>query len=566
MNGAKLSEPGATVPQQRKQGNSRVILLPDTAFGLLMGTSRAREADMTRRSFLGASGALFSNGAPSKGTQERKPNVLLIMADQHRAGLTRRSGYALDTMPALDSLADRGLSFDLAYTTAPLCVPARVSMLTGRWPHAHRVRENAGAKHAFFEQDLFDICKALGYRRGLVGKNHSHLGPDKMDYFRPYSHNGALKPTPVTPDEAKFDAWLTQLNHGVGKQPTPFPVELQLPYRIVSHALEFLKETGDQPFLLWVSFPEPHNPYQVPKPYFDMFPPESVPSRCCGPEVLQKKSFKWRWLRGLQEATYPGYDDYWQRTKSNYLGMLRLIDDQLARLFRYMDERGLWENTIVVYVSDHGDYLTDYGLMRKGVGLPEALVRIPMVWAGYGIQARAADRLFVSLADVMPTLCEALGAEIPRGTQGRSLWPLLRGQPFPREEFRSVYAEVGFGGLHYDERDNLPYSIAQGGPTGAPRSFDELNPCTQSGYTKMVRMGSWKLVFDMLGNGELYNLEEDPYELDNRYGRPEVAGIQMQLLEELLAWTIRTQDTLPTARYAVKWASRGWYAPYRRRP
>jgi len=69
-----------------------------------------------------------------------------------------------------------------------------------------------------------------------------------------------------------------------------------------------------------------------------------------------------------------------------------------------------------------------------------------------------------------------------------------------------------------------------------------------------------------LGNGELYNLEEDPYELDNRYGRPEVAGIQMQLLEELLAWTIRTQDTLPTARYAVKWASRGWYAPYRRRP
>lgn len=510
---------------------------------------------------------LLAGVSPSAAAAARgsKPNVLIVMSDQQRAGLTRRSGYPLDTMPALDRMAERGVAFDRAYTTAPLCVPARVSLLTGRWPHAHRVRENAGAKHAFFEQDLFDVCRALGYRTGLAGKNHSHLTAAKMDYFRPYSHNGAVKPTVSNQEEAKFDAWLTNLNHGVGKQPTPFPVEMQLPYRIVSDAISFLNGAGDSPFLLWVSFPEPHNPYQAPKPYFDMFPPEKIPPRCCGPEVLERKGFKWRWLRGLEEDTYHGYDDYWQRTKSNYLGMLRMIDDQLARLWRFLEERGLWENTIVVYVSDHGDYVTDYGLMRKGVGLPEALVRIPMVWAGAGIRPQNPGQVFVSMADVMPTLCEAIGAEIPLGVQGRSLWPMLRGQSYPPEEFRSVYGEVGFGGLHYEESDSVPYSIAQMGPPGAPKTFDELNPCTQSGYMKMVRQGDWKLTFDMLGNGELYNLAEDPFELKNRYGDPAAAKVQMQMLEELLAWTIRTQDNLPTARYQAKWAKRNWYAPYRSR-
>lgn len=462
-------------------------------------------------------------------------------------------------------MAKNGVALDRAYTTAPLCVPARVSLLTGRWPHAHRVRENAGAKHAFFEQDLFDVCRALGYRTGLAGKNHSHLTAAKMDYFRPYSHNGAVKPTVPNQEEAKFDAWLTNLNHGVGKQPTPFPLELQLPYRIVSDAISFLKGAGDSPFLLWVSFPEPHNPYQAPKPYFDLFPPEKVPPRCCGPEVLAQKGFKWRWLRKLEDDTYPGYDDYWQRTKSNYLGMLRMIDDQLARLWRFLEEHGLWKNTVVVYVSDHGDYVTDYGLMRKGVGLPEALVRIPMVWAGAGIRPQNPGQVFVSLADVMPTLCEAIGADIPAGVQGRSLWPMLCGQSYPLEEFRSVYGEVGFGGLHYEESDSVPYSIAQMGPPGAPKTFDELNSCTQSGYMKMVRLGDWKLTFDMLGNGELYNLAEDPFELNNRYGDAAVASAQMQLLEELLAWTIRTQDNLPTARYQAKWAKRNWYASYRGR-
>jgi arylsulfatase A-like enzyme len=226
-----------------------------------------------------------------------------------------------------------------------------------------------------------------------------------------------------------------------------------------------------------------------------------------------------------------------------------------------LQEKNLLENTIVVYMADHGDYVTDYGLMHKGVETPEVLTRIPLVWAGWGIQQKPADKTnFVSIADVMPTLCEALGADIPHGAQGRSIWPMLQGKEYPREEFRSIYSEVGIGGLHYDASDHVPYSIAKiPGPPGAHPSFDELNQVTQSGYLKMVRMGDWKLTFDMMGSGQLYNVASDPYELKNLYGDRSLAGMQARLHEELLAWTIRSQDTLPTARYKTKWCPRNWY-------
>src|SRR5215472_1947417 len=117
---------------------------------------------MNRRTFLNlaASSALPAAGASTN----RRPNFLIIMADQHRAGLTRATGGTLDTMPALDRLAASGASFDRAYTPAPLCVPARVSMLTGRWPHAHRVRQNSAPGAAVFQTDLFQLTRGNGYR------------------------------------------------------------------------------------------------------------------------------------------------------------------------------------------------------------------------------------------------------------------------------------------------------------------------------------------------------------------------------------------------------------------
>jgi glucan phosphoethanolaminetransferase (alkaline phosphatase superfamily) len=139
---------------------------------------------MKRRSFLktfslsavaAVAGELAA--APSKASQiDReakpggKPNVLFVVSDQHRAGLTKREGYPLDTSPALDRLAERGVAFDRAYCAAPLCVPSRISMLTGRWPNAHRVRHNDMADQAFYSKHLYQVAKDLGYHTGLAGK------------------------------------------------------------------------------------------------------------------------------------------------------------------------------------------------------------------------------------------------------------------------------------------------------------------------------------------------------------------------------------------------------------
>jgi arylsulfatase A-like enzyme len=508
------------------------------------------------------SGAALSSTAQAAapGGESARPNILVIMSDQQRAGLTRGTGFPLDTMPALDRMASRGVSFDRAYTTAPLCVPARISMLTGRWPHAHRVRQNSAPRYAVFQKDLFHVCRERGYKTALAGKNHSHLTPDRVDLWRPYSHLQGWMPGNPPREYAGFQQWMEHLNHGVSDVATPFPVEAQFPYRIVSNAIDFVSGAGEQPFALWVSFAEPHNPYQVSRPYFDMFPPESVPPRGAGPETLEAKGFKWQWLHRLEESTYPGYEGRWRRTRSNYLGMLRLIDDQVARLLGHLESIGKARNTLVVYLADHGDYFCDYGLERKGVGLPEVLTRIPMVWSGWGVLARTQPAAMVSIADVLPTLCEAMGAPIPEGVQGRSLWPMLQGREYPRREFETVYSEVGFGGMDYGPDDRIdPHWGRVAGPPNATPTYDELNPVTQSGSMKMVRRGEWKLTFDTIGNGELYNVARDPYELKNLYGHAVAAARQQQLMADLLQWTIRTQDDLPVAAYKPKWPVHNWY-------
>jgi arylsulfatase A-like enzyme len=108
----------------------------------------------------GAAAPVARSQAPRQSGAQ--PNILVIMADQHRAGLTRAGGFPLDTMPTREGMASRGVSFDRAYTTAPLCVPARISMLTGRWPHAHRVRQNSAPNAAVFQSDLFQLTRGKG--------------------------------------------------------------------------------------------------------------------------------------------------------------------------------------------------------------------------------------------------------------------------------------------------------------------------------------------------------------------------------------------------------------------
>ena len=186
-----------------------------------------------------------------------------------------------------------------------------------------------------------------------------------------------------------------------------------------------------------MSFPEPHNPYQVPKPYFDMFPPATVPARTVGPEARAGKGFRWQWLRQLEKRTYPGYEQRWRRTRSNYLGMLRLIDDQFnsadaapgsLRQAREHDRR---------VPADHGDFFCDYGLERKGVDLPEVLTRIPMVWAGWNIRPQTNLPAFVSTADILPTLVRSHGRADPARLARPQSVAAAAGQTYPGRNSRA---------------------------------------------------------------------------------------------------------------------------------
>jgi arylsulfatase A-like enzyme len=214
----------------------------------------------------------------------------------------------------------------------------------------------------------------------------------------------------------------------------------------------------------------------------------------------------------------------------------------------------LAENTIVMFLSDHGDYAGDYGLQRKGAGLPECLIHVPFLIAGPGVEASRNNEDFISLVDIMPTICEAIGAEIPFGCQGRSIWPIVTGGDYPEAEFSSIYSEIGFGSLPYGVNERPPLHFDYAGPT-----FDELNTVTMSGNLKMVRKGDWKLIFDVMGKGELYNLATDPGELENLYADARYAGERLAMMEELLYWTIRSEDPLPRAKYLPKTAPHNWY-------
>lgn len=479
--------------------------------------------------------------------QTNKPNVVIIMTDQQRADLCGREGFPMAVTPFVDSLALHNVWFDKAYTVAPASIPARCSMFTGRYPTATHVRTNHNMNDIYYTKDMLEVFKDQGYKTALVGKNHAHVKSKNFDYCEEYFHWG--KNRRDTQEDKDFAFFLNNKARGQYLEATPFPAEAQNPVKIVTKALAWAEQQKDSAFFMWVSMPEPHNPYQISEPYYSMFSPEKLPATLTSRKDLAKKSEKYTILAELEDASCPNLQEDLPRLRGNYLGMLRLIDDQTKRLIEGFKSAGLYDNTIFIILSDHGDYCGEYGLIRKGAGVPECLTRIPLVWAGYNIQSHHGPvNAHVSIADIFPTICSAIGADIPLGVQGRSLWPMLTGKPYPKKEFSSIMVQQGFGGEDFTRNDSLTF-VKEGALTpNKTAHFDELNTWTQSGTERMVRKDDWKLVLDSYGRGELYNLKDDPSEINNLYNNKLYTFKQMELLEELMTWELRVQDPLPVPR------------------
>jgi arylsulfatase A-like enzyme len=473
------------------------------------------------------------------------PNILLIMTDQQKATASHLYGNPFCTTPALEHLAQQGVLFENAYTPHPLCVPARIALWTGQYPHTTGTRTNrqllpAGTAHAT------RAWQEAGYHVGLIGKNHCFEQPEDLACFDTWceiSHHG------LSPGAAcRGMEWFRPLEgihaaHAIRRQMPP--INSRFSYAVTDHPLEdystgliagqtvrFLEKHRHVPFALWVSFPDPHGPWQVPESYAALFPDEvlSLPPWRADEftdGTAPERNIVMHRMMGIQDEP-PAQVKGLLRA---YYGMVRFVDDAVGQILGALENLGLTENTIVIFCSDHGDYMGEHQLQAKGGQFYDCLTRVPLIVAWPGsvpAGVRVADP--VSLLDVIPTLYELQGIYPSSTMDGRPL-PVVTGAA-PR---RLVLAEYGAGGppFRLAELEQLP------GPHDRQTFMQTLHQREAEGLRKMIRVGKWKYVHDPLGDrDECYDLDRDPWELTNLAADPGCADLVDDLRASFDGWAL----------------------------
>ena len=480
----------------------------------------------------------------------RPPNLLIIMCDQLRASAlelyreaARDAGLTLARTPHLEGLAASGVTYRWAFTPSPVCVPARVSFWTGRWPlHTcsvdNRVYLQPGETH------LLQPLREHGYATGLIGKNHCFTDQDISTYFDTYYPVGHSGPADDEgdPEVAGAKQFIRTLGGSGGKAyacgVSPYPVEKHGTWLVGDRADAFIRQNRDTPFCAWVSIADPHTPYQISEPYASLYPPETLQLPPSEPPACPGKPARFRLFAELMETERVS-DDHLRRVLSIYYGMIALIDDVVGRLLATLDELGLRDDTIVVFTADHGDYMTEHRMVRKGASMADALTHIPLLVAYPARVARGAtSQALVSTLDVFPTLAQLMDLPLPPGRSGQPLPVAVDGAP----EREAVFSEHGTqrGPVDTDAiRRQLAELAAAGRPRGMPFQL------AANGQKKMVRTHDWKYVHNAGGEGELYDLRADPHELVNLADLPEHRERVCDFRQQLLEWLIESEDEVP---------------------
>jgi arylsulfatase A-like enzyme len=479
-----------------------------------------------------------------------RPHLVIVMTDQQKATAVDLYGGPVRT-PQLARLAAQGLLYEHAFTPHPLCVPARVAFWTGRWPHATGARTNE-IPMPRGETHLAAILHQAGYTLGHFGKNHCFTLEDFDRYFTRVfeaGHGDRVGPGMTRVRSAPRPS--TPVFSGDGmRRPVArvkdAPPERSATYLVTEEACAFLAEEGrrpqEHPLALWVSIPDPHGPLQVPEPYASRYPAASVPLPPWKPDELATKPERQQVYSYLHRYDDLREDDV-RLAAGIYYGMIDFIDERLGVLLDTLERLGLREETIVVFTSDHGDYLGEHHLLGKSNAFYDCLTRVPLLlsWPGHLPEGERRAEL-VSTIDVMPTILRLLGLPVPAGVHGQVL-PGVPGAPAARA---AVFAEYGAGGP--------PVTLADARrlyPPGAPRPANPLlREREGQGHGKMVRTRRWKYTHDVLGEvDELYDLEADPWELHNLAGDPRYADVVSAMRLHLLDWCLQTEDARPVPLY-----------------
>jgi arylsulfatase len=292
------------------------------------------------------------------------------------------------------------------------------------------------------------------------------------------------------------------------KHPEDIPPELHQTTWCTDRAIDFIEAQQGRPWLMSVNTFDPHPPFDPPQPYMDRFDPDALP----GPLFRDSDLAAQAKLAGIDFQSKPRRPEEFdaRRVQAAYYAMIELIDDNLGRLFDALERTGQRENTVIIFMSDHGETLGDHGLLQKGCRFYEGLVRVPLIfsWPGHFPQGLVSDAL-VELTDVAPTLLDLAGVAAPDRMQGRSLLPILSGQVDPHNHREFVRSEF----------------------------YHTLNPTAQpemnGSYATMLRDRRYKLVvYHGHDTGELFDLSADPGEFDNLWDDPACTEIKLKLMQQ----------------------------------
>lgn len=457
-----------------------------------------------------------------------RPNLLFIMTDQQRFDTLGANGNSVIQTPNLDRLATEGANLQQYVVNNPVCVPSRASLFTGRYPHSHGAR-NLQTYLPADEHFLAQVLKDAGYTVGMIGKEH-FLTDEQLrvfDVYSPYSHKKDVPWQDI--DERDDSAYRSAaMEDSTADYPTS---------RIAEEVSAFLrKQDSDQaPFYLKASFPDPHTPFAVPEPYASMYDPKEIPMDPVKPDEWPNKPLGQRLIRDRQHMDTAS-EAVMRKTAAIYYGMISFIDDAVGSILETLDECGLSDNTIVVFTTDHGEYLGSHGLIRKGYQFYDCLLHVPMILRGPTILPQVVDNTQAESVDVLPTLLELLDVPCPTGVQGRSLVPRLRDESVEHKDY--VFAEAGMPSDRL-----LVSSLAEWEALATKPApyYWAIGAC----QGKMIRSLEWKLCIYNSGEGELYDLQTDPYELVNLFDHPDYQDTVREFKDHLLMWLFESEDPLP---------------------
>ena len=523
-----------------------------------------------------------------------QPNVLIFITDQHRADYLGCYGHPVLETPNIDSIAKRGKRFDRFYVANPVCMPNRATIMTGRMPSAHGVRSN-GINLSLQSSTFVDLLRRQGYQTALVGKSHlQNIESIPALYQPPEPAPGALKP-PAALREARMAG---TSDEGYGQEETGQwqanpDRQISLPYygfeqvqlcighgdQVVGHyepwlnarvkdaarlrdpanALEheyicpqavrtavpeelyptaFITEKAqeaitayaqnrDKPFLLTVSFPDPHHPFTPPGRYWDKYSPDDMvlPESFFNEEPPASVRHVWdKRINGQANPNGHGAlavnEQELREAMALTCGMISMIDDAVGRIMSTLETNGLSKNTIVIFTSDHGDLMGDHRLILKGPLHFQSLIRVPFIWADCNENVvPGAVNALTSSVDIARSILERVGCAPYFGIQGRSLMPHIN--DLPGDERNALLIE---------SEDQRPYYSLQAAPTRLRTLV------TQRWRLTLVHTGTW---------GELYDLENDPHELVNRWDDPGYRRVRGELCEQLAYEQMAAADFTP---------------------